>query len=47
MNAEQFFDDIDADLNHSNELYPSLQTSHENQYYDSDEFNSVCLGIVV
>ena len=39
MNTEQTFDDIDADLNHFNELYPSLQTSHENQYYDSDEFN--------
>ena len=33
MSNEQFFDDVDADLNHFNELYPSMQTSHENQNY--------------
>ena len=39
MDTEQFFDGIDADSNHLNELSPSLQTSHANQYYDSDEYN--------
>ena len=32
--------DVDADLNHFNELYPSLHSSSEQQYYDSDKFNS-------
>ena len=31
-----FFDGIDTDLNHINELYPSLQTCH-----DCDEINRV------
>ena len=39
--ADNYFDNIDVDLNHFNELYPSLQTSRENQYFDSDKFNRV------
>ena len=41
MNTEQFFGAIDANLNSFNDLYPSLQISHEYQFCYSDEFNSV------
>ena len=33
-------DDIDIDLHHYNQLYPSLAISYNNQYYDSNKFNS-------
>ena len=39
--ADDYFVNNDVDLNHFNGLYPSLQTSRENQYFDSDKFNSV------
>lgn len=33
------FDDIDADLNHFSELYPSFHHNLLNQYYDTAKFN--------
>ena len=35
------YDDIDADSNHFNELYPSLEGVNNSQYYDSISFKSV------
>ena len=35
-----FFNSIDADLNHFNELYPSLLLNSRNQYYNVDNFNN-------
>ena len=34
-----FFQDIDVDLNHFNELYPNLIINSRNQYYNVDSFN--------
>ena len=34
------FDDLDADVNHLNHLYPDLNNNHESKYYDSNQFNS-------
>ena len=31
--------DIDADINHFDQIYPSLQNSRRNQYYDTEKFN--------
>ena len=33
-------EDIDAELNHFNELYPTFQQSTNNQYFDSNKFNA-------
>ena len=41
MINNEVFRDIDADLNHFEELYPCLNDSQIEQYYSSDRFNSV------
>ena len=33
--------DIDADINHFDQIYPSLQNSRINQYYDTESFNGL------
>ena len=33
-------DDIDADIHHFDEIYPSVNESIQKQYYSADEFNS-------
>ena len=33
-------EDIDVDLNHFNQLYPTFQQSTNNQYFDSNKFNT-------
>ena len=33
--------DIDADRNQFDQIYPSLQSSRRNQYYDTEEFNGL------
>ena len=33
------FEDIDADINHLNNLFPNLNNDEECKYYDSDKFN--------
>ena len=38
MNSESFFE-IDADINHFDDLYPSINESNMKQYYTADEFN--------
>ena len=38
--TSSFFDDIDVDLNHFENLYPNLIHNRNNQYYDDDRFNS-------
>ena len=35
------FNNIDADLNHFNEIYPDLNDINKNQYYDSKKFNEL------
>ena len=37
--ADEFFYDIDIDLNHFSQLYPSSQSSRENRYFDNYKFN--------
>ena len=32
--------DLDIDINHFDQLYPSITSSYNNQYYDSNKFNS-------
>ena len=32
--------DLDIDINHFDQLYPSIASSYNNQYYDSNKFNS-------
>ena len=39
MNRD-IFDEIDADLNHFEQLYPELSRNN-NQYYDNERFNSI------
>ena len=33
--------DIDADINHFDQIYPSLQNSRRNQYYNTETFNEL------
>ena len=39
MNDNHIFDDIDADINHLNSLFPHLNSEQESLYYDSERFN--------
>ena len=32
---------IDADINHFDQMYPSLQNSRRNQYYNTEKFNEI------
>lgn len=41
MVQNDYFNNIDADLNHFNELYPDLTTINRNQYYSDEKFNNV------
>ena len=41
MRDGSFFDNIDADINHFEQLYPSIGDNNFDQYYDSGKFNSV------
>ena len=41
MRDGSFFDNIDADINHFEQLYPSIGVNNFDQYYDSGKFNSV------
>ena len=34
------FEDIDADINHLNNLFPDLNSNEESKYYDTHKFNS-------
>ena len=40
MSEQDPFEDIDADLNHFDQLFPSFRASTENQYFHSTRFNS-------
>ena len=44
MNNEDFFDNIDADLNHYNELYPDLNNENKSNYYTSNAFNELSIN---
>ena len=33
--------DIDADVNHFDQIYPPLQNSRRNQYYNTEKFNEL------
>ena len=40
MNENNIFEDIDADVNHLNNLFPSLNNGEESEYYDTHKFNN-------
>ena len=37
--------DIDADINHFDQIYPSLQYRRRNQYYNTEKFNETCVSL--
>ena len=42
FNNRDIFNDIDADMNHINSLFPDLRDSNSSLYYNYSEFNDVC-----
>ena len=37
---DDLLENLDADLNHFNEIYPCLRDTFSSQYYDTEKFNS-------
>ena len=44
MTSSELFEDIDAELNHFEQLYPSLNDGRIDQYYDCEKFNDTFTG---